>query len=147
MVPAPLQHFAPEVSQPIPAAEPIVFREEPALEPAQSVVLRQEPAVETARPVEVYAERAVEPPQPVTYREEVVVEAPQPVAPAPGPGVAKFEPIVLSMADLQQVETDPNRARVAQAAVAEAPAPRPRRVRPALPAVSDEPLQQVETQK
>ena len=134
VVPAPPRAEAVESPQPVAPAEPIVAREEVTVEAPQPVVFREERVA------------AVEPPAFVP--EERVVEQPQPAAPLAGPGVAKFEPIVLSMADLQQVETDPERVRTVQAAVAaEAPAPRPRRQRPIVPPVIEEPLQQVETRK
>jgi ribonuclease E len=89
--------------------------------------------VEHHRDPEPVAERVVE-------REPVT-----PVVVAPAIPVAR-EPIVLPF-DLEQVETDAEKLRIAASKVEPPPAPRLPRVRPPLPPVSNEPLVQVETRK
>jgi ribonuclease E len=79
----------------------------------------------------------------VASEERVVEFAPPPVLSAPP--VAR-EPIVLP-SDLNQVETDPEKLRIAASKVAPPPPPRPPRVRPPLPPISNEPLIQIETRK
>jgi ribonuclease E len=74
---------------------------------------------------------------------ERVVEAPAVVAPAMP---VALEPIVLP-SDLSQVETDPEKMRIAASKIEPPPPPRPPRVRPPLPPISNEPLIQVETRK
>lgn len=63
------------------------------------------------------------------------------------PGYAPAAPVKLEWpSDLQQVESDPDRVRVAQQEVTTEPsAPRPKRVRPQQAPVSEEPLVQIET--
>ena len=74
---------------------------------------------------------------------EQVVAAPAIVAPAMP---IAHEPIVLP-SDLSQVETDPEKLRIAASKIEPPPPPRPPRVRPPLPPISNEPLVQVETRK
>ena len=97
-----------------------------------------------------------------SYERETVREF-QPPTPAPisqgeaapamsastdaAPGYAPAAPVKLEWpSDLQQVESDPDRVRVAQQEVTTEPsAPRPKRVRPQQAPVSEEPLVQIET--
>jgi ribonuclease E len=71
-----------------------------------------------------------------------------PVAPVvAAPAIpATRDPIVLP-SDLEQVETDAEKLRIAASKIEPPPPPRPPRVRPPLPPVSSEPLEQVETRK
>jgi ribonuclease E len=83
-------------------------------------------------------------PEPVAER--VVEHVPAaPVVVAPAIPVAR-EPIVLP-SDLEQVETDAEKLRVAASKIELPPPPRTPRVRPPLPPISNEPLVQVETRK
>jgi hypothetical protein len=82
----------------------------------------------------------------------VATPAPFAVRPAEAPAagreesLASFTPSTIELpSDLQQVESDPAKVRIAERQEPEDEAPRPRRVRPTLPFVDDEPLVQVET--
>ena len=92
---------------------------------------------------------------PASYERETVREfqpreplAPE-HAPASGAGYAPATPVKIEWpSDLQQVESDPNKIQaVHQEPVQEHQAPRPKRVRPARPQVSEEPLVQIETDR
>jgi ribonuclease E len=94
-------------------------------------------------------------PEPVAERVvEQIPVAPAVVAPAveiapaviaPAVPVAR-DPIVLP-SDLQQVETDAEKLRLAASKIEPSAPPRTPRVRPPLPPISNEPLVQVETRK
>ena len=101
---------------------------------AATVAVVEEVAVEHQAQPESVAERVVE-----------HVPAAEPVVVAPALPVAR-EPIVLP-SDLEQVETDAEKLRIAASKVEPPPPPRPPRVRPPLPPISNEPLEQVETRK
>ena len=83
-----------------------------------------------------------------TVADEIVHE----VTPAriPEPSVTASPEQVLKLdwqTDLTQIETSPEKVQAARMQVVEeAPPPRPKRVRPALPSVEEGPLLQVETQ-
>jgi len=113
--------------------------------PAMPVMAAVEAAPLTApEPAPVAAPVAEPAPYTSVASEERVVEyAAKPVIPAAP--VAR-DPIVLPH-DLTQIETDPEKLRIAASKVAPPPAPRPPRVRPPLPPISNEPLIQVETRK
>ena len=98
-----------------------------------------QPIMEEPAAIEHHAE-----PAPVVERvvEHVPVE---PAVVAPAVPVAR-EPIVLP-SDLEQVETDVEKLRIAASKVEPPAPPRPPRVRPPLPPLSNEPLEQVETRK
>ncbi len=78
----------------------------------------------------------------VASEERVVEYAPKHIPAAP----VALEPIVLPH-DLNQIETDPEKLRIAASKVMPPAPPRPPRVRPPLPPISNEPLIQVETSK
>ncbi|MDH3438220.1 MAG: Rne/Rng family ribonuclease, partial [Betaproteobacteria bacterium] len=157
------------------AQRPQEPREAPALQPATHVeelaaaaiaaaaaVPQVEP--EPAGPVEV---SALEAPDPGMTTHEIAAFAEEPLRPvphfeAPAPfevrpaetppagreaGLASFTPSIIELpSGLQQVESDPEKVRIAeQQQEPEDEAPRPRRVRPTLPSVDNEPLVQVET--
>ena len=145
----------------LPAAEPVApagaipVATSAAVE-AAPVVSAVEPQVAGQAPVKAEAEVASAPavaatpvaaaPYTSVASEERVVEfsAPQPVV-APAAPVA-LEPIVLPHG-LDQVETDPEKLRIAASKVAPPAPPRAPRVRPLLPPISNEPLVQVETRR
>ena len=84
--------------------------------------------------------------EPAPVVERVVEHVPvEPAVVAPAVPVAR-EPIVLP-SDLEQVETDAEKLRIAASKVEPPAPPRPPRVRPPLPPLSNEPLEQVETRK
>ena len=116
----------------------------PVSEVAQSTAPAE--AAPVAAPVTAATIEAVAEPAPYTSvaSEERVVEyaAKSEIPSAP---VAR-DPIVLPH-DLTQIETDPEKLRVAAGKVAPPPPPRPPRVRPPLPVISNEPLVQVETRR
>jgi ribonuclease E len=124
--------------------------EEPITQPAPfTAVETRAETVPLSSVVETPAEAvpvAVAAPTPYTSvaSEERVVEFAPPPLPSVPP-VAR-EPIVLP-SDLNQVETDPEKLRIAASKVAPPPPPRPPRVRPPLPPISTEPLVQVETRR
>ena len=113
-------------------------------------------AIAVDEPVEHISPPAYEPPAtPASYERESVREfeprapiAPQP-APVSGAGYAPAVPVKIEWpADLQQVESDPNKVSAAQQdMVQERSTPRPKRVRQPLPPVIDEPLVQIETDR
>jgi ribonuclease E len=106
-----------------------------------------ETATVAATPTEfvsrVEPEPIAPPPAPEVFAQPVEAVAPAAEVSAAPPAV---EPIVLP-SDLEQVETDPEKLRVAASKFEPPPPPRRRRVLPPLPPVSDEPLVQVETRK
>ena len=100
---------------------------------------------ETPAPVEQEPAAAPAYAAPPAYTEERVIEAPRPMGGIPSAPVA-LEPIVLPEG-LEQVETDPEKVRIAASRVEPPQPPRPPRVRAPLPPISNEPLIQVETRK
>lgn len=156
-----------------PALQPATHIEEitAAAIAAAAAVPQVEP--ESAGPIEVSALEAphhltahetvafeAEPLRPVPHFETPAPEEPAPVAtPAPfevrpaetsaarrEESLASFAPPTIELpSDLQQVESNPEKVRVAEQQEPEDEAPRPRRVRTTLPSVDDEPLVQVET--
>ena len=128
--------------------------ETPAIETHVETVHAQDAAPAMA-PVEAMPVSAAEPapvaapvvePAPYTSvasEERVVEYAAKPVVPS---APVALNPIVLPH-DLTQIETDPEKLRIAASKVAPPAPPRPPRVRPPLPPISNEPLIQVETRK
>jgi hypothetical protein len=105
--------------------------------------------------VENVSSPVFETPSAPSYERETVREfqpreetRPEP-APAPRAGIAPAVPVRIEMpADLQQVESDPNKIQaVQQESAQQHQAPRPKRVRPARPQVAEEPLVQIETDR
>jgi ribonuclease E len=115
----------------------------PVLPTAVAPVEASPPAMPTAAESAVAPEPVAQQPYTSVASEERVVEYAQ--KPVPAAPVA-LDPIVLPH-DLTQIETDPEKLRIAASKVAPPPAPRPPRVRPPLPPISTEPLIQVETRK
>lgn len=117
-----------------PVAAAAVSTAEVPARPATPVISEAEPPVATP---------AVQPAYTAVATEERVVE----YAPNPAPVMpATPNPIVLPH-DLTQIETDPEKLRIAASKVAPPAPPRPPRVRPPLPPISTEPLIQVETRR
>lgn len=83
-------------------------------------------------------------PQPQSYAERVVEhDADSPAVVLPAQPVSRA-PVSLP-SDLEQIETDAEKLRVAATKVEIATSSRPPRVRPPLPSITNEPLKQVET--
>lgn len=134
--------IAPEVeAAPVAVVPETVSAEPPSYVAAEDTV--QPRVMETPESQPAVFETAQVPPQPEFSAEtrQEPSRAAEPVHPLPE---LKLE----WSSDLVQIETDPQKAQgAATAATEEAPAPRPRRVRPATPPISEEPLVQVETRK
>jgi len=115
----------------LPIASPAPPAPVPEVTAAATVMAVQPPPAQTSLSDEV-------------VREEREAPARHPVDPAARPE----EVLTLDwQTDITQIETNPERIRAAQAQiVAEAPAPRPKRVRPAPTLLEEGPLMQVETQ-
>lgn len=133
------------VTEAVPAAPIAAPPTVPELQP----VTLPETAIVAATPAEF--ESPVEPaPAPIAH--SPAPEVPTPVVEVVAPAAEVFtappplEAIVLP-SDLEQVETDANKLRIAGSMIEPLPTPRQRRVLPPLPPVSDEPLVQVETRK
>ena len=144
---APVQ--APEVSAiPVAVAETAAQAAEPA---ADEKTAAKEPAVS---PADTVAPEEARPHAPLHPVEPAAVETPAAPAaaqePTARPGVSDKQALreVVSAAGMQWVETDAARHAAVQAEIAAAPQPaRPVRVRKPAPAVANEPLVQVETNR
>ena len=114
------------------------------LSPAAAVVSA---AIETPRAAAPVAEIYHPAPAPAAIAEAPVAErvVEQAFSPIPATPLA-LEPIVLPP-DLTQIETDPEKLRIAVSKPEPPQPPRPPRMRPPLPPISDEPLVQIETRK
>jgi ribonuclease E len=118
---------------------PIVANAVAHSEPVAVPVVQQAPYTSVAP-----EERVVEFTPPQSAIEPVEVEK-QSAPVIPAAPIAR-EPIVLP-SDLVQIETDAEKLRIATGKLPSPPLPRPPRVRPPIPAISNEPLIQVETNR
>ena len=122
-----------------------------ALSEAQTEKIRSQPGPASTEPsVPADAAAALPEPRPAADAEYVrEIVAPEPAA--SGEPIRETAPVALQLdwsSGLTQIETDPEKHKAAAAKTAEEPpAPRVKRVRPALPPVSNEPLVQVETRE
>jgi ribonuclease E len=125
----------------VPVSEPAYSVASPEAVPASPPAVHAVSAPASEPLIAAVAEPA--PYTSVASEERVVEYAAKPVIPSAP--VAR-DPIVLPN-NLTQIETDPEKLRIASSKVAPLPPARPPRQRPPLPPVSNEPLIQVETRK